>query len=68
MATFNAELLILQANLINIYTKARINAGRTGNMPKYNAIKALSPDVNKAMFSTDINFVQSVYEKIMAQI
>ena len=55
---------MLQMNLINLYNKLRINAGRTGDMLKYNALKALQAEVQKAMFSSDFAFVQSVYEKV----
>ena len=59
---------MLQMNLINLYNKLRINAGRTGDMLKYNALKALQAEVQKAMFSSDFAFVQSVYEKVSALI
>lgn len=62
----NQELFTLQNNLLQLYTRLRQNAMKTNNVAKYNALKALQADVQKAMFSNDIVFVQSVFDKVLA--
>ena len=68
MATVNTELLLLHSGLLRLYLRLRINAGRASDMPKYNALKALQPQVDKALFSDDIDFVESVYNQVTALI
>lgn len=62
----NQELFILQNTLLQLYTNLRQNAVKSGNVSKYNSLKALQADVQKAMFSNDIVFVQSVFDKVLA--
>lgn len=62
----NQELFTLQNNLLQLYTRLRQNAIKANNVSKYNALKALQADVQKAMFSNDIVFVQSVFDKVLA--